>query len=75
MKNTSPKIETIRTPDGKPFAKIRTDPRTGVKSVYDKLKTFKGTYRPQTNMTYDSHGRPVSKGNSLPAVVLDCVCQ
>ena len=74
MRNTSSTVETIQTLRGRIITRMRTDPRTGVKSAYDKLKTLKGTYRPQTDMTYDSHGRPVSKGNSLIGVVLNCVC-
>jgi len=78
MENQRPqntlKTERILTPDGKPVATIRSDSKSGVRSGYDNLGSYKGKFDPRKNITYDNKGRPVSRGNSLPAVIVDCIC-
>jgi len=68
------KTERILTPEGKPIATIRPDSKSGVRSGYDNLGSYKGKFDPRKNITYDNKGRPVSRGNSLPAVIVDCIC-
>jgi len=68
------KTETIRQMDGKPIATIKTNPQTGVKTVYDNLGNYKGKYDPRKNVTYDNKGSPVSRGNSLDGVATDNIC-
>jgi hypothetical protein len=74
-KLTRPKVtQVVRNIRGIPLFRIRIDPATGVQRGFDGEGTFKGTYRPVSNKTHDAKGRPVSMGNALPAVILDCVC-
>ena len=66
-------VKNIRTRSGKLIARIKQDPRTGVKLAYDNLGNLKGKYRPDTNTTYDHRGTPVSTGDTLVALVLNAI--
>jgi len=78
MENQRPqntlKTERILTPAGKPVATIRTNTESGVQTGYDNLGSYKGKFDPRRNLTLDHKGRQVSRGNSLPAVIVDCIC-
>jgi hypothetical protein len=74
MKNPTLTLAVIRSRSGRVIAKIVTNHRTGVKTAYDLIGTLKATYNPRTNRTYDHEGVLVSKGDTMVAVVLNCVC-
>lgn len=66
--------KVIRQRNGKIIGVIKTDPSSGVQTGYYSRGDLKGRYRPKTDMTYDHRNVPVSYGNTLVAVILDCVC-
>jgi hypothetical protein len=66
--------KVIRQRNGKIIGVIKTDPSSGMQTGYDSRGNLKGRYRPKNDMTYDHENAPVSYGNTLVALILDCVC-
>ena len=58
------KEKVLKDQYGRRIGRIQTD-RNGVQTLLDDLGRRLGTYDPRTNVTKDSFGRPVGKGNML----------